>query len=688
MRSVLMFLLCHSRTIFAIVLLAVGGYLVYDALQGKKSLEDMKSWLENNGDSELKGYYTGLNDSKQRQALGVVFKTYQHRYGKGAWVEKFREDNPVAHSITYMDLAEIAIGISTAENREKFIEAHAKTYDACIRQGYFNEAKHYVEVLRKLRDIGGRSWRVAAENSFALCVYDAVQSSSSLLASGKSDLWSWYLDNYQWCDSFLATCNPEEGAKLDEVLVFARDHNELLKRFDEEISALSKDEMSELADGDDEAETKEALYASCLSFVGSYSLVLETMCHANSAIPMLEAMAVLANNFDALDLSAPNACRKSAMELVAIYDHKRLLWDSAADDFGAGALKLNKAVPQWCEQLVGEYGRMNVVGFLSKYYDESPALLRVAAEILYRCHDPGWVVLQKYRDNDQFKMLMANPKIGFRIVPYYLRQGDKVFSELREDPRWIDEVLDKNGDLKRQDVSWYEVSDIATVVKKMAQNRPITSAEWGWAAFEAVDLAAMAFTGGASKAVTTAGKSGVKSGAKAIGRKATKQLTVNGMRRLECKMVVRKGIGAIAKGGTRKNLSLLKRTTKMFKGIAKTAKTGADAIGNGLRRVRNMSPAAKKSVYRSAKTLLYIKFFTHTVPDKGSDWVAGAEEKIGETIGKHINAIVAGAGEGFKKALKESFGGSKPDSLVMKILGVTAGCVLLVFGLKIILPKK
>jgi len=283
---------------------------------------------------------------------------------------------------------------------------------------------------------------------------------------------------------------------------------------------------------------------------------------------------------------------------------------------------------------------------------------------------------------------MVNPKIGFRIVPYYLRQGDKVFSELREDPRWLDEVLDKNGDLKRQDVSWYEVSDIATVVKKMAQDRPITSAEWGWAAFEAVDLAAMAFTGGASKAVTTAGKSGVKSGAKAIGRKATKQLTVNTMRRLECKMVVRNSVGKLAKRGARKNLSLLKRTTKMFKGVAKTAKKGTDAIGSGLRKIKNMSPATKKSVYRSAKTLLYVKFFVHTVPNKGPDWVAGAEETIGETIGKLINAIVAGAGEAFKNAVKESFGVSKQDSLLTKLLGVVAGCALLAFGLKLIVPRR
>ena len=153
-------------------------------------------------------------------------------------------------------------------------------------------------------------------------------------------------------------------------------------------------------------------------------------------------------------------------------------------------------------------------------------------------------------------------------------------------------------------------------------------------------------------------------------------------------MVVRKGIGNIAKGGTRKNLSLLKRTTKMFKGIAKAAKTGTDAIGDGLRRVRNMSPATKKSVYRSAKTLLYIKFFAHTVPDKGPEWVAGVGDKTGKTMGKFMNAIVAGAGEGFKRAVEESFGGSKPDSLLTKILGVVAGCVLLTLGLKFVVPRK
>lgn len=702
MKKILMLLYKYKKQIAAVFLMAVGLYLIHDVFTGGQSVRNMEAWLKDNGDSELNGYSAHLKDEKDRQALGVAFMTYKNRFGKGAWVQHFLKDNPIPQNITYTELAELAIGISSAENREKFLEEHAKAYDACIKLGMFEEANKYVEVLKELREKGGRDWNVVEGNTFAICVYEALRE--------KQELWEWYLKNYKWCDPFLVT-HPldDDSAELGDVVLFLKEHHAVLEKFHKEISSLTKEEMYALADGDDEIETEDALYASCLAFVGNdvNRLVLETIQKVSPSIPMLEAMQVVANNIDVLeDCSSLNDCRTLGVEFASIWKNKEMLWDISLEEYGAGVIKLNRQIPQYCEEIVASYGPMNVIAFLRKYYNEyqgsdSIDLLRVAAEILYKCKDPGWAVLQKFRDNEQFKGMMLNKKIGFRIVPYYLKEGDKVFSELHEDPRWIDEVLDKNGHLKRKDVEWYEVSDIATVVKKMAQGRPITAEEIGWAAFEAADLAAMAFTGGASKALTGAGKAAAKKSAKMIGRRAAKGIAYNGMRKLQCNLIHRniKQIGRhtgkhLAKKTTIKNVGLLKKIAFQFKKIraagTKGIKATAKSIKEVVKRLKNLPPETKRSIFKTAKTLLYVKFFVHTLPDKGPDFVRGTLEKFGETLGKMAYAVGSGVGDGFKAAIREVLGMSKSGgkSLLMKIMTLIGSFGLILLSFNLLFSKK
>ena len=409
--AVLAFVKRHWRILFSLLVMVAGGYLVWSGFNLGTGIDTMRGWLKESGDPDLLRYYEEAKDVKERSSLGIAFKAYEKRYGKGAWVRHFKEENP-GENIAYRDIAELAVGISTVEERDEFLASHAATYEACVQNGAIELAHRYGNTLKKLWEKGGKAWGVASRNPFSICVYDAV--------GQNTELWNWYLDNAEWCDSFLMTIEPElqgeksvEGTGLAEAVESMREHSQLLKQFYKEISALSEDELKEMADGDNLGECKESLFASCFLFVGKYHNVLDPMLKAPSRISMLEVMAVVANNCTAFGLGeedaidSPNKSRDAAMGFVRIHDERKIIWDFAMDERGTDCITFCEKVCnyEWCEQIIGMFGEAGVVPFLNKYYGDSSQLLRVATETLYRCQEPGWAVLQKYRDNSQVKAL-------------------------------------------------------------------------------------------------------------------------------------------------------------------------------------------------------------------------------------------------------------------------------------------
>ncbi len=693
MIRVLTMILTNIRVIAGVVLMATGCYLVCDSCFGEgKAVSDMRAWLEETGDAELKAYYANLTDERELRALGAAFRTYRHRYGETAWVKHFKDENRPGGEVAYMDLAELAVGMFSAEDRNEFLEQHAAIYDACIREGLSGAAHDHVAALRELKAKGGADWKVAAKNSFAVSVYLAVKDDPAL--------WSWYLDNWEWCDSYLEGLSPEDfiasegnvdGKGFKGAVASVMEHQALLKKFHSEIEKLSDDELKSIADGDDEELAKSTLHFACMAFVEDYGPVLEETGKEDPELPMLEAMSVLANNSDAFDLSTTEGRRSAARELSKIRNARPMVWNHAMEDSGVGVVKLDRVVPQWSEQIVGEFGDEDVVAFLLNYYKETDTddLLRVAGEIVYRCHEAGFAVLQRFRDHGHFKELMKDKKIGFRIVPYYLRYGDKVFSELGEDPRWIDEIFDKDGHLKRKDVSWYEVSDTAAVVKKWIQGRPVSNAELGWAAFEVADIALMAFTGGGSKVATTAGKTAAKGAAKRVATNAGKKIGVQAVRKIECKIVgqgAKRIVGQGAKVAVRR-MSTVKRVTRLLKGGVQKAFGKASKVFG---KARRLSPRTRAGLFKVAKGMLLAKM-VYSIADKGPDILVGMEKSVGETSGRFVNAVVEGAGEGFKAAIREALGVERDSGigrLFETYLWILLGVVLIFFGWRLSFDKR
>ena len=599
-------------------------------------------------------------------------------------MQHFKEEKS-GENIAYRDIAELAVGISTAEERDEFLASHAATYETCVNNGAIELAHRYGKTLKELREKGGKAWRIASRNPFSICVYDAV--------GQNTELWNWYLDNAEWCDSFLMTMEPElqdeksvEGGGLAEAVESMREHSQLLKQFYKEISALSQDELKQMADGDNLGECKESLFASCIIFVYSYHNILTPMLEAHSRLPMLEAMAVVANNRTAFGLGeeealdSPSKCQTAAKGFIRIHDERKIIWDFAMDERGGGCIEFCEQVgnDEWCEQVIGMFGEAEVVPFLNKYYGDSPQLLRVATETLYRYKELGWAVLNEYCDNPQVKRLLLNPRIGSRLAPYYLKKGYDGFAQLDKDERWIDELLDKNGNVKRLDVDWYEMlpigGDVATVVKKWVQDRPVTAGELAWAAVDVADTTAMAFSFGMSKAATTGAKVAVKVTVKRIGQKIARKIARDVAKKMTRKMA-RTAVKRMAKGtitrsvkaGTRK-ISFFKKVNKWFRkvpgvtfkgknsAVGMHRKTTRELLGRSWNAAKKVDPETWQKVYKRTKTLMWCRYLVHTVPEKLPDAMRTALESAGEFVGKTINSLVAGTGDGLKAAVREALG--------------------------------
>ena len=713
--AVLSFVTHHWRGLFSLMAMTAGNYLVWSGFNPGTGIDTMRRWLKESGDPDLLRCYDEAMDAKERNSWIIAFKAYEKRYGKGAWVQPFKQEN-FGGTIAYKDIAELAVGISSAEERDEFLTSHAATYETCVQNGEIELAHRYGNTLKELRSKGGKDWRVASRNPFAICVYDAVQH--------KPDLWNWYLDNAEWCDSFLMTCEPEQEdedgssriAGLAEAAEFVHDHLSLLKQFANEIGALSVDDLKGIADGDSLEESKEVLFASCLLFVGNYYNVLEPMLKASSRISMLEAMAVVANNCTAFGLGEENAidspskCRKAAEDFIRIHDERKIIWDFATDERGTDCIAFCEKVGnyEWCEQVIGMFGEAEAVSFLNAYYGDSSQLLRVATETLYRCQEPGWAVLQEYRDNKQVKDLLLKPRIGYRLVPYYLKKGYDGFSQLDGDERWIDELLDKNGNLKRMDVSWYEMlpigGDVATVVKKWAQDRPVTAGELAWAGVDVLDTAGMAISFGMSKVATTGAKAAVKTSVKQIARRTARNVArrisrdiAKKMARKVAKETALRATKHATKVGARK-ISFLKKVNKWFRKIPGvtlrgnnsavriTKKSTNELLGKSWRAARKVDPKTWQNVYKGCKTLMWCRYLGHTVPEKLPDAMHTALESAGEFVGKTINSLVVGAGDGLKAAVREALG--LPEGGNYRRLNWILGGILIVSGMFMLMKPR
>ena len=99
-----------------------------------------------------------------------------------------------------------------------------------------------------------------------------------------------------------------------------------------------------------------------------------------------------------------------------------------------------------------------------------------------------------------------------------------------------------------------------------------------------------------------------------------------------------------------------------------------------------MDPKTWQNVYKGCKTLMWCRYLGHTVPEKLPDAMYTTLESAGEFVGKTINSLVAGAGDGLKAAVREALG--LPEGGNYRWLNWILGGILIVSGMFMLMKPR
>jgi len=122
--------------------------------------------------------------------------------------------------------------------------------------------------------------------------------------------------------------------------------------------------------------------------------------------------------------------------------------------------------------------------------------------------------LNHYQSDALFKKLLREH--GALLIPALAAGGDKELAYIAKNPKNINKYVDEEG--RPRSTWWHYIpgGSIVAVIRDLSAGRSVTAGEWGWAAFDAVTIAAITAT--SIKALSTA--KGLKA-AQPVGRALT-----------------------------------------------------------------------------------------------------------------------------------------------------------------------
>ena len=601
--------LCHWYV--AIVLLLVGAcYCIASPFFEQTKSQRFRAWAEKIPDMQFQKDLSQIDNEKQRAVMQLTFQAYDNVYGSAAWAKNFVDDlNRENRRPRFSDIVEVAIGIDSAEDRERFLSEHMDVYSMCLKSGAAELAHKYSELLSALKELGGQSWLVAQKYPVAAFVYGALKD--------RSDLWEWYVRNAPWCTRYLMSLVPEGDATgVVEFVKTLRVNQEALKLVHSEIESKTDEEIRELDLGDGQSFSKMECYAAAFSFVAEFGDVLRPLARAKA--PMLISFNVLSQNMDAFKLDTAEDRRLAGERLAVIWSQRDTspVWYQASLPSGIGVIRLYEKVPQYASKVIGLFGECYVARFLldEKYYGANDALLTAATYAISEWEEPGWAVLMRFKESDEFKELLVRKDIGVKVVPYVLNKGpNDAIAQLFDDPRWADRYFNADGSLKKDKKHICEalplVGGITSAVGNWAKGYPCTMEEIGWAAFDVIDIGLTFASFGISKAGTEVLKQG--------GKQAVKESIKQGGKSVS-KTIVKKG-GKLILHSSAKTASE-KLSLKILWGVGRglavggnwtvrlaggTVKAVALPVGYMYKAWQSMPPAIRKGAIRTAACVMF-----------------------------------------------------------------------------------
>ena len=666
-------LFCHWYV--GIAVLAVAAcYLVASPFLEETELSRYRRLIKEIPDAELQNSLAKIDNAKKCAALRSTFLAYNKVYGDGSWGRQFADESNKEHGYRFSDIVEIAQGISSEEDREKFIAEHMEVYSWCLKSGWVDLAHKYSETLAELQDMGGESWNVAKKYPITAFVYSAARNDDGL--------WNWYLKNAEWCvDYFLAIVPDGEESDVVDYLKTLREYQAVLKLARDEINELTDAELSEVGFEGGKSECLAGAYA----FVSQWGDVLKPLARVRA--PMLISFGVLEHSMGAFDLDTEENRRKAGEQLAVLWqDHETSpVWYQASLDSGEGVVELNIRAPQDAPEVVGQFGEVHVAHFLLEHYGESDKLLVSATHAVAEWEAAGFAVLTRFKDDNEFKELLTRKDIGWKAIPYVLNFGPEVAKEqMMDDPDWVKRYFNEDGSLKKEKTSFIEalpfVGGISTVAKNWAKGYPCTMGEIGWAAFDVVDIAVTAVTLGAAKAVTAP----VSEGGKIVAKQATRQLSKQAAKQLArqtlrqtskavgksvSKAMTKQGGKYALKSGAQKAartfaMKVLVRFRQGFAKVGKMAVTflkdakrvSVSLVSNVVKTWKSIPPKVRQGIMRTVScVMLGVVLWNRTLklmPGVLHDMT----EEVTETLVKTCLAVPGGVIDGIKNAIRDALG--------------------------------
>lgn len=152
--------------------------------------------------------------------------------------------------------------------------------------------------------------------------------------------------------------------------------------------------------------------------------------------------------------------------------------------------------------LMARYAGSELPGILRMHFSSEPRLLYATLDALHRFDNEkdskpekrnmASRFLNRYQNDPLFKRMLV--RHGAVLIPALAVGGEQELIRIEQNPNNIYKHIDEQG---RPRSTWWQYipgGSIAAVIRDLASGRSVSAGEWGWAAFDAVTIAAITAT--------------------------------------------------------------------------------------------------------------------------------------------------------------------------------------------------
>lgn len=617
-----------------------------------------------------------VRDQRNAMDLAVAMRAAEH--GSSNRVSALRAlgqraaNNQTPYEVQLATIARQTIDISDEQQTEAFFQAHATTCQMLTKDTSGSALRYYLDLLNQAAK-DPSTWRVVRDDPVALLLWPHLRSDPAA--------WKYYEAEREWLAEViadLAPANADESVPGSVRLFSAEQSYAESVKVAMQYNPLPKKAVQEL---------KLGTHAFSLFF--AYGPIIQRAVN-DLGLPLEEVLDVLFINGDSFGLPAEEPLRAQraeqfASELALIRKSRPKVWDAAR--VHPLALRLNKDVPSYADQLLEKYGANDVCVFLYSNYEQQ---IVSASAALAHYGDLGFYILKTYEDDPRLKAHLADSRVGILAVPFLVRFGNAGFDKLHENTDWVQRYFNPDGTPKKDDWEWITAVPIVgapvILVRNVAKGYPSEWSEWGWAAIDIADGALLVASFGTS-AGATAGKQVLKEGGKAGIESLAKQEAKVFAKRAASEAATKNGGKIVARELERsalrriaKTVGRVVRTTgevvvvagRVVGKIAEPAFAGARRVGQAW---ETLPPTAKRWIYRSLLAVgMIITIHERTIPQLAN---------VGEAIGDEVGRLIRNSGEAIAAALiaalRELAGQNSFGHILARWVGYAAACLLLLF---------